>query len=114
MRRTTSTFCCDITRSISLLPQPGGFEGSANEQRLKRRLLATRIEIRVSRQVLPNTARPLDREPQMFDRVGLPAREALAARKVVAARNTQGAPRPRLEPGRPLPRTVLPGRAGRT
>src|SRR5262245_53632731 len=48
------------------------------------------IEIRVPRQVVPDFARPLDREPQMFDRIGLSAREALAAREVVKQRRILG------------------------
>src|SRR5262249_8846030 len=53
------------------------------DERLERRLAADRIEVGVARGERPEAVRAVDREPEVLDRVGLPARQAFAARDVV-------------------------------
>src|SRR5439155_6207282 len=55
-------------------------------QLLERGFVADRIEVGVAGSKRAEPLRPVDREPEMLDRVGRPPREALAARDIVERR----------------------------
>ena len=60
------------------------------DELLERRLVPDRVEVGVPGGELAGQLRPLDRAPQMLDRVGLSPGEALAAREVVGQQRVLG------------------------